>query len=471
MRLRTIFMTCLLLASSTAAQAQAPTKFPIAQDALLSYLDQMTQWQRDAAILEPSATNVREVVFRDSLRDNASNVLKNGFTFMRSVASIERAASESDPQSTRLVLMARAKAMREKIAALEARAAKAPANQRAAIRDEIRLEQARLELSQTILANLNSASNKSPDKLSYTLDSIARATPELNDDAKATAPVAAPVAIVKRSSTSLIALSMDAFDVTRKQGELTTMIAQTTQLKKDSMNLMKALRSGLGEDVPAEEGSEKAPPPSLTVDEQVTAYKQLGATIIPLGTTMRWIDASKQTLQEWQQVLLQHRDTIVSQLAVRFFALLLTLAIPLGIGELVRRALKHVPDSKRKNQLNMIRRILTSMAVFVILLLYFISDFSSFATFAGFLTAGLAVALQSPLLSLVAHFLFYGRYGVRQGDRVVVTGVTGDIMKIGMVRFHIRELKEGANGLEPTGKIVAFPNSVLFQNQAFYKFV
>lgn len=100
----------------------------------------------------------------------------------------------------------------------------------------------------------------------------------------------------------------------------------------------------------------------------------------------------------------------------------------------------------------------------------FISDFSSFATFAGFLTAGLAVALQSVLVSLVAHFLFYGRYGVRIGDRIHVAGVTGDIQQVGMLRFYVRELEEGKAGLKPTGKLVAFPNSIVFQNVAFYKY-
>ncbi len=441
-----------------AAQAQAAPAFPVSQENLLAYLDQLTQWQRDAVMLQPSDSNMRGIVYRDSLHDNATKVLQNGFAFMRSVASIDRADALDDPASTRLIMMARAKAMREKIAQLEARGNAS---------DQLRLERARLELTQTILANLNAASNKSPDKLSYTLDSIERATPELNatkvaPPASADAPVAA-----KRPAGSLIALSLNAFDTTRKQGELEAIIGQTNALKKQSMELMKALRSGLGEDGPADADTVQA---ALTVDEQVNAYKQLGAAIVPLGATMRWIDASKQTLLEWQQSLVQHRETVLRQLTIRFGALLLTLAIPLAISELTRRALRHVADTKRKSQLNMVRRILTSIAVLFILLLYFISDFSSFATFAGFLTAGLAVAMQSPLLSLVAHFLFYGRYGVRQGDRVVVTGVTGDIIKIGMVRFHIRELKEGESGLEPTGRIVAFPNSILYQNQAFYKY-
>ena len=81
------------------------------------------------------------------------------------------------------------------------------------------------------------------------------------------------------------------------------------------------------------------------------------------------------------------------------------------------------------------------------------------------------MALQSVLLSLVAHFFFYGRYGARAGDRVNVAGVTGDIIQIGMTRFYMRELTSSDQGFKPTGKIVAFPNSILFQPAAFYKYV
>jgi hypothetical protein len=46
------------------------------------------------------------------------------------------------------------------------------------------------------------------------------------------------------------------------------------------------------------------------------------------------------------------------------------------------------------------------------------------------------------------------------------------VVQIGMVRFYLRELHNNAQGvLEPTGKVVAFPNSILFQPSAFYKYV
>lgn len=450
----------------TFAAAAQPTK-PLTNEQLLSYLDQLTQWQRDVAALEPTSTNSREVVFRDSLRDNATKVLRSGFGFLRSIA--EDNAPEVEANSTRDKLNQRMEEITSHVAQLKAQRAKATGAARQATDDALRLEAARQELIQTILANLNAASSKSPDKLRYTIESLSRSIPELSGHT-----TVAPVKTngekrsTKRSGASLLSLSADVFEITRKRRELEVMLIETSELKDESMAMMQTLRAGLGE--PAEPNQDQPAAAALSVEERIAAYKQLGAYIVPLAETMRAIDASRQTAKEWLGVLEQQRALLGQRLAVNIGVLLVTLAIPLVLGELARRACKRINDPRRRRQLSTARRVAVTIALVVILLLNFISDFSSFATFAGFLTAGLAVALQSVLLSLVAHFLFYGRYGVRNGDRVHVAGVTGDIVQIGMVRFYVRELHEGEQGLVPTGKIVAFPNSILFQNIAFYKY-
>lgn len=437
---------------------------PLPQPQLLTYLDQLTQWQRDAVAIEPSATNARETVFRDSLRDNAAKVLQSGFGFLRGVAaSIPPEAN--DPESTGVKLAQRAADMRRQIATLQARGAT----------EEVRIEQARLELLETILANLNANSSKSPNKLRYTIDSITRSIPELSggDQTKVTKKVTKTE--TKHTAPSILSVSATIFEVTRKQRELTGVIARTSELKNQSMEIMKILREGLGEATPDDEKTsdddKDAQPIVMTTDERVAAYKRIGEHIVPLAETMRWIDASRQTLKEWSGVLEQYRQQLLRQLGIYLGILLMALLAVALLSEFTRRALKKIKDPKRKRRLNTIRRVVTSIAFVFVLLFNFISDFSSFATFAGFMTAGLAVALQSVLLSLVAHFLFYGRYGVRNGDRVNVAGVTGDIVQIGWVRFYLRELEEDKEGeLKPTGKTVAFPNSILFQNVAFYKY-
>jgi small-conductance mechanosensitive channel len=99
----------------------------------------------------------------------------------------------------------------------------------------------------------------------------------------------------------------------------------------------------------------------------------------------------------------------------------------------------------------------------LVLILGFVTQFSSLATFAGFITAGIAVGLQTILLSVAAYFFIVGRYGVRVGDRITVANVTGDVVEVGLVRFYVMELAGTGTEFHPTGRIAVFANSVLFQ--------
>ena len=117
----------------------------------------------------------------------------------------------------------------------------------------------------------------------------------------------------------------------------------------------------------------------------------------------------------------------------------------------------------------LIRRVVTGFLMAVVIAMGFISEFSSLATFAGFLTAGIAVALQTVILSVAAYFFLIGRYGVRVGDRITVGGVTGDVIDVGLVRLYLMELSGTGIDLYPTGRVVVFSNSVMFQAAPFFK--
>jgi hypothetical protein len=103
--------------------------------------------------------------------------------------------------------------------------------------------------------------------------------------------------------------------------------------------------------------------------------------------------------------------------------------------------------------------------VVVIVGLAFASELGSIVTFAGLITAGIAVAMQSVLVSIVGYFFLIGKYGIRIGDRVQIGEVTGEVIDLGLVRLHLMEL--GGHGSQgPTGRVVAFANSIVFQTSS-----
>jgi hypothetical protein len=133
------------------------------------------------------------------------------------------------------------------------------------------------------------------------------------------------------------------------------------------------------------------------------------------------------------------------------------------LAEVWKRAvLRYAREPRRRYQLLLIRTIVTWTLVVAVVCLSFVTEISTFATFAGLLTAGLAVAMQSVLVSVVGYFFLIGKYGIRVGDRIQIGTVVGEVIDIGLVRMHLMELNQ-QGPLGPTGRVVAFANLIVFQ--------
>jgi small-conductance mechanosensitive channel len=70
---------------------------------------------------------------------------------------------------------------------------------------------------------------------------------------------------------------------------------------------------------------------------------------------------------------------------------------------------------------------------------------------------------------VAGYFSMMAPNGIRVGDRVSLQGpfgyVHGEVLEIGFVRVRLREL--AGDPLLPTGRIVVFPNSVVFTGSFF----
>ena len=87
----------------------------------------------------------------------------------------------------------------------------------------------------------------------------------------------------------------------------------------------------------------------------------------------------------------------------------------------------------------------------------------------GLAVLAIAMLILLVIVSIVAYFFLIGRYGLRVGDRVTITGVTGDVLEIGLVRLYLMEMTGGAADLQPSGRIVGFSNSVFFEPSALFR--
>ncbi len=199
------------------------------------------------------------------------------------------------------------------------------------------------------------------------------------------------------------------------------------------------------------------------LDVLSSEFKESSTLLIPLSKEGVLLGQYRRNLGNWRDTVNTQYGQALRTLLVRVAVLAVLLVIVFTAAEIWRKAvLRYIADSRRRYQFLLLRRIALWSLVVLIVGFAFASELGSVVTFAGLITAGLAVAMQGVLMSIVGYFFLIGKYGIRVGDRVQIGEVTGEVIDLGLVRMHLMELGEHGT-LGPTGRVVAFANSVVFQ--------
>jgi small-conductance mechanosensitive channel len=227
--------------------------------------------------------------------------------------------------------------------------------------------------------------------------------------------------------------------------------------------LMRSALSAAGSTDPAQLEAQKA-----ALESGATEFRQISTVLVPIGEQALTLETVQNTLLDWREDVQTRNGRVTRYLAIRLGFTIASVVIVLVISEIWRRAtFRYLHDSRRRRQFLVLRRVAVGVALTIVIVFGLVSEFGSFATYAGFVTAGLAVALQNVILAVVAYFFLIGRFGVRVGDRITLAGVTGRVVDIGLVRIYLMELS--GPELHSTGRIVVLSNAVLFQPQALFK--
>jgi small-conductance mechanosensitive channel len=207
------------------------------------------------------------------------------------------------------------------------------------------------------------------------------------------------------------------------------------------------------------------------LDNLNNSFKQVSGVVLPLSKQAVLFDLYKTDLARWRAVVKSEYSADVRKLLIRLVIFGIVIAVVVALSRLWRRAVfRYVHDPRRRYQFLLLRRIILWCAIAITIAFALATEIGSIATFAGLITAGIAVALQNVILAIAGYFFLIGKYGVRVGDRVQITGVTGDVVDIGLIRLHLMEIGGPETDRQPTGRIVVFSNAVVFQpNASFFK--
>lgn len=88
--------------------------------------------------------------------------------------------------------------------------------------------------------------------------------------------------------------------------------------------------------------------------------------------------------------------------------------------------------------------------------------FQSISTYLGLLSAGIAIALQIPLVNLAGWFFILWRKPFTVGDRIQIGDVRGDVIDQRLFMFSLMEIGVWVDAEQSTGRVVHVPNGKVF---------
>jgi len=479
----------LVLAFGLAAPAApaSDTTPALTPDYVLASLNGALAWYQQARVAMQSVESGAGFADLREDRQTALAILKSAFERARAQAAAltaqpsaavgDASADEGDSTAN---LEGAVKRDAEEVARLAAQAKRATAARWPALARELAAASNRLELDQARadlagrLKQLDAAAPAAPADLARQIQALQDGVPELRNTS-AVPPTPAParaetvvgtwplvhqLIALAHTRATLSALGETTRDRTRA---VAADVALTqTELRAVFTRLRAVAKNpGAGGDLAADERE---------FHDGLERAKQLTAAVVPARREAALLDRYATDLTEWRRAMDGQADQALRGLGVELLHVAIAVVVIL-VGALLWRVAVHryVGDAYRRHLLLTVRNVTAGIAVALVVAFHFTSELATLVTALGFAAAGIAFALQTIIVALAGYFAIVAPNGIRVGDRVSLQGpfswVHGEVADIGFLRIKLRELT--GDPPQPTGRLVVFPNSVVFTGSFF----
>ena len=470
----------------TVARAEDVVPPPEPAQDVLGTLRRTLAWYERARVAIQTANELAAGIILREEEEPATRVLRRAFDVARAQAALVSRTRKPDgtgapPDSRRDQIAKAEQDVRESERALEraraqARAAQPPrraALERAveALNRRLELDRLRLELL-TSLAQADASLVTGEPDLAQQIQALQESVPELGGGKAVPKPAAAAAAKPSEAATGAVRRLLA---LQRARNTLDELALTTRGLGRDLE--VELTTTGSSVRALAEQLRARAERPAPSVEderafrEELERLKVLAAVIPPLRAETLMLRRFASDVEIWTRALGRESVHALWELALELAGVAVALLVIL-MGAVVWRVatLRYIADPSWRRLSLTARNVATVAAIVLVLLVHFTSELTALVTALGFAAAGIAFALQTVILSVAGYFSMVAPNGIRVGDRVSLQGpfgyVHGEVLEIGFARIRLRELT--GDGLEPTGRIVVFPNSVVFTG-SFYK--
>jgi Mechanosensitive ion channel, beta-domain len=499
LKLRTFwYLTVMaMITVGLSAQISPPVSDLPSNQQVITFLTESIDWYRHCAIERQIATEPVDLVFVEDSRPGAAQIVQLSFVFARADAQFSATtAVDSQKGSTAIATgspdlaqfvqlennteLQRRQAS-EEIEAINKNIQTAHGARRSELQAALDATQSRLDVLQTGLATLRQLvefmqafTSRETGDLASTIDDLARTVPDATSPttvASQTQP-SVPSLSAKSGDSGILALSSEVSALGRKLSILDDEIRRTDALRQSSDALRIPLLAAINKRLPAvaENALQASDLTELQrqksrLDELAALVKTMSPGIVALDKQRVLLGAYTSHLKSWRAAVITEDKKTWRKLISHVLGAALVIGALVIIGAVLRRGTRrHMRDTDRRHIALVIQRVVLWSSIVAVAAFAFASDLTSLATFFGLLAAGVAVALQSVILSAVGYFVLVGRRGIRIGDRVQISGVTGDVTDMGWLQFQVKEIDTRTQ--QPTGNVVTFSNSFVLASPA-----
>ena len=467
---------------------------------VIAFLTESIDWYHHCAIEGQIATEPVDLVFLEDNRPGAAQILQLSFDFARAGAqsSASSASPQADTQKGSTVIATglpelaqfvkledntelQRRQASEEIEVIKTKLKTARVTDRRELQAALDATQSRLDVLQAGLATLRQLvefmqafTSRETGDLASTIEDIARTVPDVTSPTTVASQTqaSAPSLSARSGESGILALSSEVSALGRKISILDDEIRRTDALRQSSDALRIPLLAAINKRLPAVAENALLGSDLAELQRQKTRLDELAGLVKTLSPAMVALDKQRVLLAAYTSHLKSWRAAVITEdkktwrnLLSRLLGAALVIGALVIIGAVVRRMTRrHMRDTDRRHIALVIQRVVLWSTIVGVVAFAFASDITSLATFFGLLAAGVAVALQSVILSAVGYFVLVGRRGIRIGDRVQISGVTGDVTDMGWLQFQLKEIDIRTQ--QPTGNVVTFSNSFVLASPA-----
>ncbi len=465
---------------------------------VIAFLLQSVDWYRHTSNEQQIATTSADILFLQDTRPIAVQVVRASFDFAKAGAAVMPMSAQGPTGNATIAAETSSSAdlahfiplqkksqdaiekATQEVDILKRKAEKARRKDRRQLQAALEEAQSRLEFLKAgsqrihdILEFLHASAGEGHTDLASTIDDLAQTVPEMNAPEAALGKWITQIGGSKdsRQDSGILGLASDVSGLKTKLRSIDDNTRLTEALASSSQNLRAPLAAFIrtaatGAITDADSGD------LASLQQQKSHFDALTAELKILSPAIVALDKQRTLLNLYRSHLANWHGTVAGQyrqawkkLIVRVLIVVAIIAMVICLRITVRPFIeRRVHDANRRRFLGRAEWLLTVLVILVIVASAFASNLSSLATYLGLLTAGIAVALQNVILASVGYLLLVGKRGIRIGDRVQISGVTGDVLDIGLLQFQLSEFD--VDKQRYTGQVATFSNSLVFVSPA-----